>query len=397
MVSNRCRRPVLGLAVGLLALPSGPAGAIPAFARRYRVSCQLCHNVVPALTAFGDQFAANGFRFATGEPPRDTIDTGDPLLSLMKELPLAVRLDLYAQAYANGRAETDFQTPYGIKLLSGGTISKALSYYFYTFINERGGLGGVEDAMVQLNDIGGQPVDLIAGQFQISDPLFKRELRLEFEDYAVYRARIGDVPLDLTYDRGVMATADLAGFSLSGIVFNGNGRGEAQADRHFDNDPFKNFFLHLSRDLTGNVRLGALGLVGRAEADGVRNRTTMLGVDGTVSVGPVELNGQYLYREDDSPTFDPNELTATMQGGFAELLIRPTGSRWYGFGLYNRVTSDRPLLDVRLGTAADITRYETVSAGIGRLERRNFRWTAEATRDRVQKTWRWTLGIVTAF
>jgi len=226
------------------------------------------------------------------------------------------------------------------------------------------------------------------------------------EDPLVVRGT--DVLLPALGERGfavrpdeVLAVADLgrvaSGLSLRAGVFNGNGRGEAQADRHFDNDPFKNFFLHLSRDLTGNVRLGALGLVGRAEADGVRNRTTMLGVDATVSVGPVELNGQYLYREDDSPTFDPNELTATMQGGFAELLIRPTGSRWYGFGLYNRVTSDRPLLDVRLGTAADITRYETVSAGIGRLERRNFRWTAEATRDRVQKTWRWTLGIVTAF
>lgn len=395
MIASRARS-MLSLVV-LLLLPIGDAEAIPAFARRYRVSCQLCHNVVPALNAFGDQFAANGFRFASGEAPRDTIDTGDPTLSLIKDLPLAMRLDLYAQAYANGRAATDFQTPYGIKLLSGGPISKNLSYYFYTYLFERGEIGGVEDALIQINDIGGKAVDLIVGQFQISDPLFKRELRLEFEDYAVYRARMGDVPLDLTYDRGVMATADVAGFALSGIVFNGNGRSEAQPNRRFDNDIFKNYFLHVSRDLTDNVRLGAFGLAGRARADGVRNLTSMFGLDATVGVGPVEINGQYLYREDDSPTFDPNELTTTMQGGFAEVLVRPPGSRWYGFGLYNLVTADRPVLNVRLGTPAGATRYESVSAGIGRLERRNFRWTAEATWDTVQETWRWTLGIVTAF
>ena len=35
--------------------------------------------------------------------------------------------------------------------------------------------------------------------------------------------------------------------------------------------------------------------------------------------------------------------------------------------------------------------------GIGRLERRNFRWTAEAGYDTQQEVWRWTFGFVTAF
>ena len=43
-------RLLLLLALALL-LPM-PASAIPVFARRYRVSCQLCHNPVPALTPF---------------------------------------------------------------------------------------------------------------------------------------------------------------------------------------------------------------------------------------------------------------------------------------------------------------------------------------------------------
>lgn len=389
------RSALLVLLVATLAPTTGRA--IPAFARRYKVSCMLCHQPFPTLSAFGERFAANGFRMAAGEEAPDTVGTGDPLLSLPDKLPLAVRLDLYAQAYANGKAVTDFQYPYGLKVLSGGAISKKLSYYFYAFLAERGDVAGIEDAFLYVNDIGNQPVDLAVGQFQISDPLFKRELRLEFEDYAVYRARVGDVPVDLTYDRGLMAAADVAGFTLTGEIFNGNGIGSAQPDRHFDSDAAKNFFLHVTRDLFDGARLGVFGYTGRSSVEGLRNQTRMIGVDGTFSRGPLELNGQFIHRTDSRPTYTPGEPEARLDGGFAELIVRPSGGRWYGFGLYNLVTTDRALLNVRLGGPAGVRRHETMSAGVGRLERRNFRWTFEAGYDTQQEIWRWTVGLVTAF
>ena len=381
-----------GLAIGW-----HEANAIPAFARRYKVSCSLCHHPIPKLTPFGEQFAANGFRFAAGEEPKDTVNTGDPLLSLIKDFPLAMRFDAYAQAYANGRAATDFQTPYGVKVLTGGPISKKISYYFYTYLVERGEVGGVEDALVQVNDIGGKPLDLIVGQFQVSDPLFKRELRLEFEDYAVYRARVGEVPVNLTYDRGVIASADVLGFAITGQILNGNGIGAAETNRRFDDDPAKNFSVHITRDLATNLRLGAFGYTGRSEADGVRNRTKMLGIDWTIGGGTFELNGQYLHRTDNRPTYLVGEPRAKLDGGFAELIVRPPRSRWHGFALYNLVTTDRPLLDVRLGLPRGLRRYESISAGVGRLERRNVKLTAETTYDFTHESFRWTLGIVTAF
>src|SRR3546814_13507529 len=58
---------------------------------------------------------------------------------------------------------------------------------------ERGEVAGLEDAYLQFNDVLGSGVDVIAGQFQVSDPLFKRELRLEYEDYMPYRVRVGAV------------------------------------------------------------------------------------------------------------------------------------------------------------------------------------------------------------
>jgi hypothetical protein len=392
-------RALAGVAAGLLLASPSPVGAddIPAFARRYRVSCQLCHNPIPALTPFGERFAANGYRMASGEAPPDTAATGDDLLSLLREIPLAARLDLYAQTYANGRAVTDFQSPYALKILSGGAISKSISYYFYTFLLERGDIGGVEDAFVHVNDVGSVPVDAAVGQFQVSDPLFKRELRVEFEDYAVYRARLGQVPVDLTYDRGVMLTADAAGFTTTFQLLNGSGIGAAQPDRHFDVDADKNLFLHVTRDIADALRLGAFGYYGRSEGNGTANKTRMLAADATVSLGPVEVNGQYIHRRDDEPTYTPGEPEVRMNGGFAELIVRPRGGRWYGFALYNLVTADRPLLDVRLGGVAPTDRYESLSGGIGYLLRRNFRLSGEVTHDLGRDETRLTFGIVTAF
>lgn len=386
------------LVIGLGLTPLTKASAIPAFARRYRVSCQVCHNPIPALTAFGEQFAANGYRMAAGESAPDTIDTGDPDLTLLRNLPLAVRLDAYAQAYANGKAVTDFQSPYVIKVLSGGALSKTISYYFYTYLTERGEIAGVEDASLIFNDLGGRPVDVAIGQFQASDPIFKSELRLTFEDYAVYRARVGAVPVDLTYDRGLMASAEVGGFTVTGELLNGNGIGEAEG-RQFDNDGYKNVLLHATRDVAGGLRLGAFGYFGRSGSDGVRNETTMVGVDGTLALagGTVEINGQYVHRRDDHPTYAGNETASRLNGGFAELLIRPDGSRWHGFVLYNRVDANLPVLDVRMGGPAEVRRYQTVSAGVGRLLRRNVKWTTEGSWDFELEAFRWTVGFVTAF
>lgn len=391
-------RSISHLVLAVLLLLPAEASAIPVFARRYKVSCQLCHNPVPALTDFGEQFAANGFRMSPTEGPRDTLATGDDLLWLPRELPLAFRLDAYAQAFSGGRTVSDFQGPYTLKVLGSGSISPKLSWYIYALLLERGEFGGVEDAYVQVNDVAGKPLDVMVGQFQISDPLFKRELRLMFEDYAAYRARIGDDPTNLTYDRGVMVMADVAGFALTGELVNGNGIGAAQENRRFDTGPGKGAAVRLSRDLVDGIRVGGFAYRNSNELDGIRNRATIVGGDATLSLGPAEFNLQYLHRTDDDPLFLGGAAEeVTSDGGFAELLIRPAGSRWHAFGLYNLVTADLPLLDVRLGGPSGIDRYESITAGVGYLVRRNFKVNAEVTRDVEQEVTRLSAGFVTAF
>jgi len=75
----------------------------------------------------------------------------------------------------------------------------------------------------------------------------------------------------------------------------------------------------------------------------------MLGLDASLEHGPLEVNLQYLHRDDDRPTFTFRGPPTDVDGGLAELVVRPVGSRWHGFALYNLVTADTPILSVRLG------------------------------------------------
>jgi hypothetical protein len=378
------------------------AAAIPAFARKYRVSCNLCHNPFPALTAFGEQFAGNGFRMAIDEEPKDTIATGDDLLTLPASVPLALRLDAYAQLYSDGKAATDFQLPFNLKLLSGGTLGKKLSYYIYFLLAERGEVAGIEDAFIYWNDIGGAPVDLAVGQFQVSDPMFKRELRLEVLDYAIYKVLVGLQPANLTYDRGLMASADLAGFTLTTSLVNGDGIPAADDAFRYDNDANKNLFGHLTHDLGDHARLGLMGYTGRQNGEpygfpGQDNAVTMWGADATFGTGAVQLNLQYVGRTDTEADFVPDEPTVETDGGFAEVLFRPAGKRWYGYGLYNYIEASAPVLNVKMGVPVGVDEYESIAIGGGYLVYRNFRLYGEYGYDFSNELNRLTAGFTTAF
>lgn len=391
-----------GVALLILLVSAPSANAIPAFARKYRVSCQLCHNPVPALTEFGDTFAGNGFRFTSEEQPRDTIDTGDGLLDLMKDLPLAMRIDLFSNVYANGTTRYDIELPWNVKILTGGALSRKISYYLYFFLFERGEIGGIEDAYIYINDIAGAPVDIMFGQFQVSDPMFKRELRLEFADYVIYRVRIGDQLADLTYDRGVSGIWSPSTWTISGTVVNGNGRGAAEPDRQLDNDAHKNFFTHITTPIIPELRLGAMGYWGRMDGETaggqvITNDLWMLGADGTIASGLFELNFQYVHRQDNNPTYTIGEPTAKTNGGFIEGIYRFRGNRWYTLALYNLIHCSEPLLNPRLGLPRDLTRFQLLSFGAGYMFRRNFRGFAEIGWDFEADVTRWTMGISTAF
>lgn len=288
--------------LALWAMPPQTAHAMPAFARQYQISCVACHDAVPRLNAFGEQFAARNFRLPHW---RDTMmDVGDTQLALPKSLPLAIR----AQAFVQGRDEGanidpltgptgadssfDIQAPYLVKLLSSAPLSEHITFYFYGIFAEKGGNGEtiIEDAWFQHDDVFGTGISAMLGQFQVSDLMFPREVRLTFQDFYAYRAA------GITYDRGVIFDRNVGPVDFAIGLVNGNGieqnfalnsPGYRRPDRLFDNDSDKSIFGRIGFDI-GPVGIGLFGLSGEQRSaagpigDGAGLRDTdkqILGLD----------------------------------------------------------------------------------------------------------------------
>jgi hypothetical protein len=332
---------------------------------------------------------------------------GDRLLRLLNRIELALRLDAFITAatpFRRDRPSLDLQTPYNIKVLSGGAIADKISYYLYFFLSERGEVAGLEDAYLQFTDIAGSGISVVAGQFQISDPMFKRELRLEYEDYQAYRVRVGDARADLTYDRGFMVTrSPWRGADLTFFLVNGQGLTAAAENRLYDRDNLKNVALHYSQEI-GRLRVGGMGYWGRERADGESDRIVLWGPDATLSLpGKLELNLQYVRREDTNPLLQPAGEASHVNSAFAEVVWGPIGQdgRWYLTGLYNWIDADRPVVSLRVGegdTAEGfLRRYHTTGITANYLLRRNLRLLGEVGWDIERERARFTTGLMLAW
>ncbi len=377
------------------------ASAIPAFARQYRLSCQTCHAPAPRLKPYGNEFAGNGFKFKDSEAPRYFLETGDGQLSLMREFPIGFRLDLNAAYNTANKKQGDFATPYVLKILSGGTIASDVAYYFYFFFSERGEVAGIEDAYIMFNDLFNVDLDLYVGQYQVSDPLFKRELRLTFADYNIYKTKVGLAKANLAYDRGIMLTFGLeTGTDVVLQVGNGNGISAANEARLFDKDKYKNYSARISQDIGEFARIGAFSYIGRESVNNnfTRSNTdfTIFGPDLTLSYNDIlELNVQYLLRTDKNTLRNSAASTIDKEiktdGGFAELIFTPRGdnSGPYGAILLNYVNSDYKELNEK-----------SLSLHAGHAIRRNLRFFAEYTytdSEELGKFGKAVVGIMTGF
>lgn len=380
------------LASFALSLVAADAAAIPAFARKYKFSCTTCHAPAPRLKDFGDEFAANGFRVpGDAEPVRAYRDTGDELLTLQSELPLAVRLDAWA-TYENYDATSDvsdLKVPWGVKLLSGGTVAPNVGYYFYFYASEHGEVAGLEDAYLHFNDLGGIPLDVLVGQFQVSDPMMKRELRLSYEDYEAYRRAPGSSQAHLTYDRGIIVTYDTPfGLGLVGELVNGNGIGEAN-DSLFDSDRDKGYAGRATYTV-GPVLIGGFWY-GTSEriltGPGQTNEVRSWGPDASIALGEkAHFTGQYLLRTDTDP--EPGLSDVDTDAVTLELVFQPWGpdAKDHVTLLYNWVDSDDDTID-----------YETWTGSWSHLYRRNLRMVAEFTWDAEREGSRTLVGFSSAF
>jgi hypothetical protein len=354
---------------------------------------------MPRLKAFGDEFAGNGFRLTEYESPRYFIQAGDDRLSLLRELPVAIRMDGHLTYNFNNEGSQDFAAPFLLKLISGGEISDKISYYFYFFFSERGSIAGIEDAFLTFSDVLGTGVNLSIGQFAVSDPLFKGELRYTVEPYKIYAAAPGSSTTDLKYDRGIILEKDIAktGTTLVAQVLNGNGIGDSRPGYLFDKDKYKNVMMKLNQSVGDMFSVGFFGYFGKEQlADTLGPFTSKIRMYGPDIVFNYEdkfaVSLQYV-RRTDSEVFresDGSKMKDVFtQGGLAEVIFSPKGdmSKWYLTGLFNWIDSDYDEID-----------YTAATLHAGYLLRRNLRLVGEYTyRFTGNKYGLLNFGFVSAF
>jgi hypothetical protein len=373
----RLTHTVPALLLALLALTqSGSSDAMPVFARKYNLSCSACHVAFPRLNAFGEQFIANNLKLPNWKESA-TRDVGDPLLVLPESVPLAIRAQAFVQSRnataidetsgtTTANASTDIQSPYLIKLLSSAPLSEHITYYFYGIFAEKGGNGEtlIEDAWFRHDDVFGSGLDMMLGQYQLSDLMFPRETRLTFQDFMAYRMA------GITYDRGLQFGRAFGPLEVALGVANGNGvtsnfainsPGYQRADRIFDNDNSKSVYGRIGME-AGPVGLGVFALSGRQRSIALGNAGLDRGLrDTDKRVVGLDLSGnideklfwfaQSLWnRWDGFLDADPNKNYAWF-GGFAGVDYI-ANDRWAYSLLYNHAD------------ASDLKDTDTIYEGI---------------------------------
>jgi hypothetical protein len=352
----------LGIVLASLAIEliPKPSEALPLFARKYKMSCVMCHTGFPQLNNFGQSFASNGYQMPE-EDPKDHIEQiEENKLLLHQYFPFAIRVDSFYRLRNDSSVQFDQETPASVKLLTSGMLKKDITYYFYFFFDERGGVTGIEDAFLIFNDIiEGENLDVRFGQFQITDSIFPREQRLTFQDYSYYTTRVSDSGFRLVYDRASEISYSFNvnedfGIGLLAGVANGNGIGTANNSRNFDSDNFKNFYGRINIGY-GNQGFGLYAYHGKEKnSSEVKNNFFRIGPDFNFTLfEDWNLWGSYLYGEDDNGLFQTAGSGKIKSWGGFTGVTHQLNDDWLLSLLHNYVDVDRkPNLDVNVVTAS---------------------------------------------
>ena len=269
---------VCGLAAALLV---STADAMPAFARVYGMTCNTCHaGSYPALNSFGRAVKENGYQLPAGAEAAIAHQANRQIadrLTLLERVPLAVRIKAMTRIEQDDADDPNFATPTQVDFLSGGALSKNVSYFINFGIFADGNIEAPELAYAQFHNIGGEGLaNLRVGKFNILDFQFPNHRLLTTSVSPVGAVQVGNNPFILdTHHVGF----DLYGRPGSGPLFyevavvNGTSPQETEDGGHTgghgaasrtDSDSFKDVFARLTYTLPNKRHtVGVLGYFGK--------------------------------------------------------------------------------------------------------------------------------------
>src|SRR5215470_6554721 len=163
--------PMAVLAVVFLVLAvSQPAGALPAFARKYGLRCSACHESWPMLNFFGQKFKDNGYQLMN--------DKDSPIWQNPSYWPITMRITPFWSRENTNKIAAD--TPSGtasltttgfnlsgLDILTGGTLEKNISFLLVPSSDETGAFH-FESVNVRFDNLFHSPwLNVKVGKFEL--------------------------------------------------------------------------------------------------------------------------------------------------------------------------------------------------------------------------------------
>ncbi|MFQ6099600.1 MAG: hypothetical protein ACE5O2_17840, partial [Armatimonadota bacterium] len=180
---------------------AGPARAVPAFARKYGTSCSRCHVAFPKLNAYGEAFKLRGYHTLGEEKAAAGVeDTRDPLLSLLRKVPVSFRV--IESLRFDEDTPLEFRGGSSLSFHAGGTLGPNIGFF------SEFDLDGFERWQVVASDLGWggmEPTSLnvVFGNFELVDYVFSQHRTMTRNPYGIYVTNIGGFSL-AGQERGVM-------------------------------------------------------------------------------------------------------------------------------------------------------------------------------------------------
>lgn len=296
--------------------------AIPAFSRKYKVGCDMCHTIFPQLNSFGRDFKNNGFR------------TPDEMISTYKvksfwdqglgKAPLDLHGKINQEFYPNNQrigTETGIDE---IQLNAGINFSQKVAFYMHTHLWESGHYGKPLAIELRINDLFGSDLfNLRAGQYEL--PLsFSPEIeRLMSFNYLIYSQTIGGNSFSIDQPQlGVELSGDLGNdFWYWTGVDNGNGFETDPNTGLFDNNPAKDFYFRLAKNFDEST-VGVFAYIGDnsvySDSVDLNHQDNFIRVGGDASIVINKLNVRTSIVHGNDNNYDGLNTSTTFHGGFVE-------------------------------------------------------------------------------
>ena len=173
LIRRYCPTALLALFTMIIAWTSmiPEASAIPAFARKFNVSCNVCHTRPPRLNPFGQRFQENGYQIpgtSDGSVSRKRLLGGElggaTLDAISNYMAVRLRADIQQASFRDATIteasdDIDIILPNIVNIFFAGTASDDISFFFEAEYASQGeGVLAFERAFLIFDNLGGHQV-----------------------------------------------------------------------------------------------------------------------------------------------------------------------------------------------------------------------------------------------